>query len=101
VYAAGFALNEMSAAAIGNAFAGAGATAEDFRTASVPDASRKILAFGVRYKPAAQSTLDFGYAHVFINEASINRSDLPLNGRLAGTYQNDVNILSVQFSHAF
>lgn len=74
---------------------------DEFRTASVPDASRKILAFGVQYKPSLQSAWDFGLAHIFISDASINRADLPLNGRLVGTYQSDVNIVSLQYNHAF
>lgn len=74
---------------------------DQFRTASVPDADRTILAFGMRYKPSPQSAWDFGYAHIFIKDASINRADLPLNGRLVGEYKNDVNILSLQYSRAF
>ena len=74
---------------------------DPFRTPSVPDASRKILAFGLQYKPTAQSAWDVGYAHVFIDDASINRADLPLGGRLVGSYRSDVNIFSLQYSHAF
>ena len=72
-----------------------------FRTPSIPDAGRTILAFGLQYKPTPQSAWDLGFAHVFIKDASINRADLPLNGRLVGTYSNDVNILALQYSHAF
>lgn len=72
-----------------------------FRTPSIPDAGRTILAFGLQYKPTRQSAWDLGFAHVFIKDASINRADLPLNGRLIGTYSNDVNILGLQYSHAF
>lgn len=74
---------------------------EQFLTPSVPDADRTILAIGLRYTTTAQSKWDVGYAHVFVKNASINRADLPLNGRLIGTYKNDVNILSVQYSHSF
>jgi long-chain fatty acid transport protein len=74
---------------------------DEFRTPSVPDASRKIVAFGVQYKPSAQSAWDFGVAHVFVKESSINRADPPLGGTLTGNYNNDVNILSLQFSHSF
>lgn len=72
-----------------------------FRTPSIPDASRKILAFGLQYKPNAQSAWDLGFAHVFVSDASINRADLPLGGRLVGTYENDVNVISLQYSHRF
>lgn len=72
-----------------------------FRTPSIPDAGRTILAFGLQYRPTAQSAWDLGFAHVFVKDASINRADLPLGGRLIGTYSNDVNILGLQYSHAF
>jgi long-chain fatty acid transport protein len=73
----------------------------EFRTPSVPDASRKILAFGVQYKPSAQSTWDFGYLHVFVKDASINKAEPPLGGTLIGNYNNNVNVLSLQYSHSF
>jgi long-chain fatty acid transport protein len=72
-----------------------------FRTPSIPDASRKILAFGLQFKPTKQSAWDVGYAHVFIKDAPISRTDVPLNGNLVGTYKSDVNILIVQYSHVF
>lgn len=72
-----------------------------FHTPGIPDASRKILAFGLQFKPTKQSAWDVGYAHVFIKDAPINRSDVPLNGNLVGTYKDDVNILSVRYSHVF
>jgi long-chain fatty acid transport protein len=74
---------------------------DEFRTPSVPDASRKILAFGVQYKPSTQSAWDFAVAHVFVKDSSINRADPPLGGTLIGNYNNDVNILSLQYSHNF
>jgi long-chain fatty acid transport protein len=72
-----------------------------FRTPSIPDASRRILAFGLQYRPTPQNVWDLAVAHVFINDASIHRADSPLGGRLVGKYQNDVNIVSLQYSHAF
>jgi long-chain fatty acid transport protein len=45
--------------------------------------------------------VDFGYAHLFIRNASINKSEPPLGGNLVGTYKNDVNILSVQYNQSF
>jgi len=74
---------------------------DEFRTPSVPDANRTILGLGVQYKPVPNSAWDFGYAHVFIKDASINRADPPAGGTLTGNYSNDVNILSVQYSHSF
>lgn len=74
---------------------------EEFRTPRIPDADRTWLAIGAQYKPSPQSTWDFGYAHLFIKDSSIDKLEPPPGGRLIGNYKNDVNILSVQYSHAF
>lgn len=74
---------------------------DESRTANIPDADRTLLAFGVQHKPSRQSAWDFGYVHIFVKDASINRADPPLGGTLIGNYGNDVNILSVQYSHSF
>jgi long-chain fatty acid transport protein len=72
-----------------------------FRTPSVPDAARKLVAVGVQYKPSPRTAWDLGYAHVFIKDAAISRADPPLGGTLTGSYDNNVNILSIQFTQAF
>jgi long-chain fatty acid transport protein len=71
------------------------------RTASVPDASRRIAAIGAQYKSSTHSTWDFAYAHIFVGSASINRAEPPLGGTLNGSYDNDVNIVSLQYSYSF
>jgi long-chain fatty acid transport protein len=73
----------------------------EFRTPRIPDANRTWLAVGAQYKPSRQGTWDFGYAHLFVSDASISKAEPPLGGTLIGDYRNDVNILSVQYSHAF
>ncbi len=73
----------------------------EFRTARIPDADRTWLAFGAQYKPTRQDTWDFGYAHLFVRDASINKAEPPVGGTLIGNYSNDVNILSVQYSRSF
>jgi len=72
-----------------------------YRTPRIPDADRYWLTFGVQYKPTVKSAWDIGYAHLFVKDASINKSEPPTGGNLVGTYKNDVNILSVQYSYAF
>ena len=57
--------------------------------------------FGAQYKLSDRSSVDFGYAHLFIRNAAINKSEPPLGGNLVGTYKNDVNILSVQYNQSF
>ncbi|WP_019139773.1 OmpP1/FadL family transporter [Noviherbaspirillum massiliense] len=73
----------------------------DLRTPRVPDANRIWLAFGAQYKLSRQSAIDVGYAHLFVNNASLNKSEPPVGGTLIGDYDSDVNILSVQYSQSF
>jgi len=70
-----------------------------FRTARIPDNNRTWLALGGQYRLSDKSALDFGYAYLFIDDASINNTD---NGTvLKGSYDNSVNILSVQYTRTF
>lgn len=73
----------------------------EFLTPRIPDADRTWLAFGAQYKLSRQSALDVGYAHLFVKDASINKAEPPLGGTLIGNYENDVNIVSVQYSYQF
>lgn len=66
-----------------------------FRTARIPDNNRIWLAFGGQYKPSSASAVDFGYAHLFVSDSTIN------SGALVGTYKNSVDILSAQFTYSF
>ena len=73
-----------------------------FRTARIPDASRYQIAVGGQYKPNRDSAIDFGYTHLFVNNANIaDRQAAAGNGDLVGTYKNSVDILSVQYTHGF
>jgi long-chain fatty acid transport protein len=72
-----------------------------FRTPRIPDADRTWLAIGAQYNASQQGTWDFGYAHLFVRDSSINKAEPPAGGTLIGDYRNDVNILSVQYSHKF
>jgi long-chain fatty acid transport protein len=73
----------------------------EFRTPRIPDNNRVWLSIGAQYKPSAQGAWDFGYAHLFVKDSAIDKSEPPLGGRVVGGYENNVNILSVQYSHAF
>jgi long-chain fatty acid transport protein len=73
----------------------------EFRTPRIPDADRFWLGVGAQFRPTPRSTWDVGFAHLFVRDASIDKSEPPLGGRLIGEYESNVNILSVQYSHAF
>ena len=76
-----------------------------FRTTFLPDQDRTWLAVGGKYRISKQSALDFGYAHLFVKDASINQQRgvgvLGAQGNVVGNYEADVNIVSVQFTYSF
>lgn len=79
-----------------------------FRTARIPDANRTWLSVGGQYKPGKQGALDFGYAHLFVNNAAISNNtgaagtaSTATVGNLVGAYANSVDILTVQYAHGF
>jgi long-chain fatty acid transport protein len=78
---------------------------DTFRTVTLPDSDRTWVAIGGKYQMSKRSTLDFGYAHLFIKDASINQQRgvgaAPLQGNVIGNYKASVDILSVQFSYDF
>jgi len=45
-------------------------------------------------------TMDFGYAHLFLSDAPINRTGA-LQDKLVGTYMNQEDILSAQLEWKF
>jgi len=73
------------------------------RTARLPDQNRLWLSVGGQYKLSKDGTLDFGLAHLFIKDASINQNagSTGANGQLVGTYKGSVDILGVQFAYRF
>jgi len=71
------------------------------RTARLPDENRKWLALGAQWKMSKSGVLDFGYAHEFISDASVNNR-APITGQtLVGRFKDQADILSVQYSHSF
>jgi len=76
-----------------------------FRLSFLPDSDRTWLAIGGKYRMSKQATLDFGYAHIFVKDGSINQqrgvATPPLQGNVIGNYDNYVNLLSAQFTYAF
>jgi long-chain fatty acid transport protein len=73
-----------------------------YRTARIPDQDRTWLALGGQYKFSKNNTVDFGYAHLFVKSATISQNQAAAGkGILVGTYANDVNIYSLQYSRSF
>jgi len=73
-----------------------------FRTARVPDQSRFQVAVGGLYKITEDSSVDIGYSHFFVRDASIaDRQAAAGKGDLVGNYKNSVDILSLVFVYSF
>ncbi len=70
-----------------------------YRTARIPDGDRTWIAFGGQYRVSDRSTFDFGYAHLFIRDVRINKTESGVT--LSGTYKGSVDILSAQLTHNF
>ncbi|TAJ77607.1 MAG: transporter [Gallionellaceae bacterium] len=75
---------------------------DTYRTARIPDQDRTWLALGGQYKLAKGSSIDFGYAHLFVKSSSISQNQSATGGgNLVGSYANSVNIYSLQYGHSF
>lgn len=81
-----------------------------FRTARIPDENRTWIAFGAQYRLSDRTVLDFGYAHLFVKDARINKTEdshlppqpnPPTPVTLSGTYKASVDILSAQLTLNF
>jgi long-chain fatty acid transport protein len=70
-----------------------------YRTPRIPDQDRTWLALGFGYKQNNIS-FDVGYAHLFVDEAYINRTSVT-GDKLIGEYDLSVDILSAQFNYMF
>lgn len=73
----------------------------------VPDADRTWLTVGLTYKPSHKMSIDVGFAHLFIDDAEVNKSagaagsENFFRGNLVGDYDINVNILSAQARWSF
>lgn len=84
-------------------------TQDAYRTPRVPDQDRTWLSIGAQYRVSPQGVIDFGYAHLFVKDASINMNGTPAltaaqtagRGALVGSFENQVDILSIQYRHNF
>jgi long-chain fatty acid transport protein len=69
------------------------------RTPRIPDGARTWIAFGGQYRLSKQGALDFGYAHLFVNDPGLQSA--AGGTTLNGEYDSQVDILSAQYTHSF
>ena len=78
---------------------------ERYRSARIPDESRFWVAVGLSYKATEATTIDVGYAHLFISDPEVDKSlsdaENALRGALIGTYSAAVDILAAQVRTRF
>jgi long-chain fatty acid transport protein len=75
-----------------------------YRTPRVPCSDRIWAAFGAGYRVSDRFAVDFGYAHLFINDPEINKTatgDDMLRGALKGKYEAHIDIVSGQLTMYF
>jgi long-chain fatty acid transport protein len=79
---------------------------DQYRTTALPDNDRVWVGIGGKWAVSKASTLDFGYAHLFVpRSGTINQArgvGVALGqGSVIGNYNNSVDILSAQYTYAF
>jgi len=75
-----------------------------FRTPRLPDSDRTMLSFGGQYKLNKGSVLDFGYAHLFVTNSTVNNNKGGADktaAQLVGSYNSRADNLSIQYTHGF
>jgi len=76
-----------------------------YRTTAIPDANRFWVGVGGKYAISKRATVDFGYAHAFAPDATINQQrgvGTPLaQGNVIGDYKLSIDLLGLQYSYAF
>lgn len=79
-------------------------TTDGDRSARVPDNDRIWLSVGGQWKPGKDSTVDFGYAYIYVRDPSINNTRTFAPGETAnlrGKYDDSGHVLGVQYSQGF
>lgn len=71
----------------------------DNRSAISPDSDRVWVTLGAGFNPADNMTIDVGYAHIFVEDADINRMDK--GAQLKGTYELDADVIGAQMTYRF
>lgn len=67
-----------------------------FVTPRIPDADRVWVGAGLNYQFGPDASMDVGYAHLFVDESSIDSVEQA--SRLIGRFDNTADILGVQFN---
>lgn len=72
-----------------------------YRPTSLPDNDRYWVSIGAQYNFNEQTTVDVGYAHLFVKNTDIANDTDPTKGVVRGNYDSNANLIGVQVSHRF
>ncbi len=79
-----------------------GAVDDEFRTFRIPDTDRYWLSVGYQRDINDKTQFTAGYSYIFAKDADVNENASPnTHGTVAGTFDANVNILSLGLRHKF
>lgn len=85
-------------------------TSDEFRTVRIPDSDRDWFTIGASYSPSANLTIDFGYANLSGDDATINETTVIagpptapgiVTSTLGGAYTGGADIFGIGFQYRF
>jgi len=71
------------------------------RTLRIPDEDRFWVSIGASYAINECYTVDFGYTHIFVNDASISGTSQPSNQGFEGEASGDIDLVAIGISGSF
>ncbi|MDX1444037.1 MAG: outer membrane protein transport protein [Gammaproteobacteria bacterium] len=74
---------------------------DEFRTPRLPDEDRNWLSFGATWKLSESSEIDFGYAHLFLDDEIPMDKTGSQGDTLIGTYEAAADIFGVEYRMKF
>lgn len=76
---------------------------DNYRTPRIPGNDRFWVSFGAGYKFNESLVIDFAYSHLFVDDAKINlvSAENTTKGYLTGSFENSVDIASIQINYKF
>lgn len=103
-----YSLNEKMDLRFGAAYDQTPIPSAEYRTPRIPGEDRIWIAGGLSYQFSQAAKLDFGYTHLFVKDADINKQagvdpagENFFRGDLVGTFENSVDIASLQLTYNF
>ena len=98
--------NEKVKTRFGLAYDKAPVKSATYRTMTLPDSDRTWLSFGAKYTLSKESSLDFGYSHIFFKDARTAKPITSSTGVLLQTINgkwdnNSADLLSAQYNYNF